>query len=78
MSHPHFAHYAAPWNFTTVNGREIAVSLGEIAQPAVHTELAYLAVREHETIAATTLTADELTALIDQLTITRNAMKGES
>lgn len=72
-THRWFVHYSEPWELTTVNGRQIAASLGEVEGNATVGELAYLAVEDGH-LASTLLTAAELTALIDQLTIVRNAM----
>lgn len=76
--HRRFAHYVEPWELTTLNGCGVAVSLGEVDGNAVIGELAYLAVERGGTAASTLLTVDELTAVIDQLTIVRNGMRGDS
>lgn len=72
--HRNFSHYVEPWEITTANGRQVAVSLGEIeGNTASSSEFAYLAVVDDH-LASTLLNATELTALIDQLTIIRNGM----
>ncbi|WP_458317156.1 DUF7304 family protein [Mycolicibacterium brisbanense] len=71
--HPGFVHYTEPWELTSANGRQVAVGLGQIEGNAVVGEFAYLAVLD-DYLASTLLTADELTALIDHLIVTRKAM----
>lgn len=71
--HLGFVHYSEPWELATANGRRIAAGLGEVEGDAAIGEFAYLAIVDDH-LASTLPTADELTALIDQLTIIRNAM----
>lgn len=74
--HQSFVHYVEPWEFVAANGRTVVVGLGEIEKPAVFGELAYLGVVDDDTVTSTLLAAEELSAVIDQLTITLNTMRG--
>jgi hypothetical protein len=76
--HQSFVHYAEPWEFVTANGRVVTVGLGEIEKSAVFSQFAYLGIMNDPAVASTLLTAEELSAVIDQLTITLHAMKDNS